>query len=282
MHRRARVVLGSLAFEDDAVTTRLLDRYVAEGGRALDLANVYRGGDAELAVGRWLRARRTRDDVVLYVKGCHPPSCSPRLVAREVQTARRLLGVDSLDVFLLHRDDPEVPVAEFAEALLAQMEAGMIRAFGVSNWTLPRFRALAECVGAAGKLVAFSNHFSLAEMVEPPWPGCLATTKDEVRALADSGVRVLAWSSLAGGYFAGGDPPSWRSEENGRRRDRVTELARELGATPTAVALAYVLHQPASLLPVVGTRSEAHLVDLLAAAEIDLSREQLGRLESGR
>jgi aryl-alcohol dehydrogenase-like predicted oxidoreductase len=218
----------------------------------------------------------------VYAKGCHPPRCSPTLVASEVDEARRLLGVDRIDVFILHRDVPSLAVAAFADALLEEVAADRIGGFGVSNWTVARLRELRDHLEATGErgLVAFSNHFSLAEMVSSPWPGCLAVSRQEVAALADADVKVLAWSSLATGFFAGREPASWDSADNRARRERAVALARQLGTSVPAVALAYVLHQPDYVLPVVGTRSEAHVDDAFRAERVRLSAEQLDWLEA--
>jgi aryl-alcohol dehydrogenase-like predicted oxidoreductase len=277
-----RLIFGTFDLPDTALAPRLLDRYLDAGGRALDVANVYRDGEASRAVGRWL-ARGPRDRAVLYAKGCHPPSCRPDLVAAEIDVARGLLDVDHIDVFVLHRDDPSFPVSAWAEALLAEVDAGRIGAFGVSNWTVGRLRELRAHVDATGAdhLRAFSNHFSLASMVSPPWPGCLALTRDDVTALGDLDVTVLAWSSLATGYFAGRDTPHWDSPANRARRDRAAQLGERLGASAPAVALAYVLHQPRHVRPVVGTRSEAHLDEALAASTIRLDDADLAWLERG-
>ena len=280
--RLSRIVFGTLDLPDDAAP-RLLDRFHEAGGRALDLANVYREGESQLAVGRWLRGRGGADGLVIYAKGCHPPNCRPDLVRPEVEKVLGALGVDRIDVFLLHRDDTALPVAAWADALLAEVDAGRIGAFGVSNWTLGRTRELAgrlEREGTGG-LVAFSNNFSLAEMLSPPWPDCLATTREELPALASLGLPLLAWSSVARGYFAGRDDPDWSSPANEARRARARELAARLGTTPTAVALAYVLNQPEHVLPVVGTRSVEHLDEALAAASLELSPGELEWLERG-
>jgi aryl-alcohol dehydrogenase-like predicted oxidoreductase len=273
-----RLVLGTSDLRDDAVTPRLLDRFYEAGGRALDLANVYGSGESERAVGRWLGSGG--DGVTLYVKGCHPPYCSPALVRAEVDEARAALGLDALDVFILHRDDTSLEAAEFGTALLAEVERGSIGSFGVSNWTLARYEELAAALGGdARHLTAFSNQFSLAEMVAPTWPGCLSMTSAEIASLDGDGVTALAWSSLAEGYFAGRESPSWASEPNEERRARARELAEERGTTPTAVALAYVLRQPSPVLALVGTRSEAHLDELIDAAELPLSPAQLAWLD---
>jgi aryl-alcohol dehydrogenase-like predicted oxidoreductase len=276
-----RIIFGTLDLPDGDRGARLLDRYVDAGGRALDVANVYQDGAASRTVGRWL-ARGARP--ALYAKGCHPPNCRPELVAAEVDRSRALLDADFLDVFILHRDDPALPVSHWADALLAEVEAGRIGAFGVSNWTIERagdLRAHLDAIGADG-LRAFSNHFSLARMVSPPWPGCLALSADDLRAVGELGMTVLAWSGLARGYFAGSDSPEWDSPDNRARRERAEELAARLGCSASAVALAYVLHQPEHVAAVVGTRSEAHLDEALGAAAIRLAPDELAWLEDGR
>src|SRR5262249_8052402 len=155
--------------------------------------------------------------------------------------------------------------------------------FGVSNWTRQRFeRLLAELGDDADRLAVFSNHFSLATMVTPTWPGCLAMSRDDIDALGRSGVTALTWASLAGGYFAGRDVPSWTSDENAERRRRATELAQTLGVTAPSVAVAYVLSRPTHVLAAAGTRSEAHLVELIAGARLDLGAEDIAWLEDGR
>jgi len=281
--RRSRIVLGTFALADNDVSPALLDRYYEAGGRALDLANVYLDGEASRAAGAWLRQRGPAGDMVLYAKGCHPPSCHPDLVRQEVEHALRLTGLDYLDVFLLHRDSTDVPVQAWVDALGAEVEAGRIGAFGVSNWRLGRTRELAAAAAGRGEhgLVAFSNHFSLAELVAEPWPDCIAVTGDELPELGAMGLRMLAWSSLATGYFAGREQPSWVSPANAARRERARELGAQRGVSPTAIALAYVLHQDDHVLPVIGTVSPAHLDEALAAAAIGLTSAEAAWLEHG-
>ncbi|HZU40955.1 MAG TPA: aldo/keto reductase [Solirubrobacteraceae bacterium] len=277
---RARIVFGTVALSGGPPAHTLLDRFRGAGGRALDLANSYEDGEAARAVGGWLAGRRLAGELTLYVKGCHPPTCRPELVGPEVERALRLLRVERLDVFLLHRDDPGFPVAAWAQALHAEVAAGRVGAVGVSNWTLVRTRELARAL-PAGELAAFSNHFSLADMLEAPWPGCLAVSRPGLCELAGMRVDVLAWSSLALGYFAGRESPSWSSPANAARRERARALASERGVSTTAIALAYVLHAGAHVLPVVRTGSAAHLDELMAAAELELSPAELEWLEAG-
>jgi aryl-alcohol dehydrogenase-like predicted oxidoreductase len=280
--RRSRLLFGSADLRDDDVTPTLLDRYYESGGRKLDLANVYGDGESEKAIGRWLASRGVRDQLDLHVKGCHPPYCDPSHVTLEVERARILLGADTLDSFTLHRDDLEVPVESFAEALLAQVERGTIASFGVSNWTYARFAELHAALGVdASRLAIFSNHFSLAEMLIPTWPGTLAMSQGELAALDRVGVVAIAWASLAGGFFAGREAPSWDGPDNIARRQRARDLAGRLGVSVPAVALAYVLSQGPRVWAAVGTRSLAHLDELLVAPGLELSADDLGWLRDG-
>jgi aryl-alcohol dehydrogenase-like predicted oxidoreductase len=281
--RRSRLVFGTVDLPDTPIAPRLLDRFYDAGCRLVDTANVYRGGESARAVGKWLNGGTSREGIVVYGKGCHPPFCSPDVVPAEVDEARRLLGVDRIDVFILHRDDTTVPVSAFADALLDQVALERIGAFGVSNWTPARLRELDDYVSGIGEsgLVTLSNHFSLAEMVFPPWPGCLGLTRREVLELEDLGIDFLAWSSIATWFFAGRDIPGWDTDANRARRDRASELAAQRRTSTSAVALAYVLHQPEFVLAAVGTGSEAHLDEALASAALELTADELAWLEAG-
>jgi aryl-alcohol dehydrogenase-like predicted oxidoreductase len=275
-------LFGSADLRDDDVTPTLLDRYYESGGLRLDLANVYGDGESEKAIGKWLASRGLRDGLELHVKGCHPPYCDPSHVAAEVERARMLLGADTLDSFTLHRDDLEIPVESFAETLLAQIDRGAIASFGVSNWTPARFEELRAALGVdASSLAIFSNHFSLAEMLTPTWPGTLAMSQGELTALDRAGVVAIAWASLAGGFFAGREAPSWEGPDNIARRRRAQELAARLGVSTPAVALAYVLSQGPRVWAAVGTRSLSHLEELLVAPGLELSADDLGWLRDG-
>ena len=241
---------------------------------------MYADGESQRAIGRWLRS--TGAEMTLYAKGCHPPHCSPSLVGREVDKARSDVGVEALDVFMLHRDDASLPAAAFGEALLEQVQRGSVKGFGVSNWTLARFVELQDALGDdARHLVVFSNHFSLVEMVTPTWPGTLGMSTDDLALIDGLGAVPLAWASLAAGYFGRRDSPSWDSDDNEQRRRRAERLAEERGTTATVVALAYVLNQPVRVLAAVGTRLDAHLEQLLGAATLDLPPGDVEWLESG-
>ena len=286
----SRLVFGSADLRDDGITGPLLDQFYEAGGRSLDVANVYADGESARAVGAWLTSRGVRDDVVLYAKGCHPPYCSPALVAAEVDKALSDLGVNQLDIFMLHRDDADVAVEDFAEALVQQVENGKLAGFGVSNWTMPRFRALAGCLdGARDQLVAFSNHFSLGEMVTPTWPGCLAMTRHDLDELAGYGVQALAWAGLAAGYFAGREVPKL-GQHHKRRPQSASKRAGERVQCVTCRDCALVRPAPAAArarrrgnaLPSSPGRGALGSANPLDAATAQLVGNRLSELGVGR
>jgi aryl-alcohol dehydrogenase-like predicted oxidoreductase len=259
----------------------LWEAFLEAGGTCFDTARHY--GDAtEDALGRLVERRGIRDSIVLFGKGAHEPDCRPDAVAPQLDRSLELLRSDRVDVYLLHRDDPAVPVGEFVDALDAEMQAGRARAVGVSNWTAERFEAFNAYAGRHGRTPAtvLSNQLSLAEMLEPVWDGCLR---------ADAGwhertqTPLLAWSAQARGFFSGrrdGEEMrrSWLSAANAERRRRAETLAARLGAPAVAVALAWLLARPFPTLAVVGPRDAGELAACLAAADIELGAEEAREL----
>ena len=195
----------------------------------------------------------------------------------------------------MHRDNPDVPVGEFVDAIDAELRAGRIRGpWGGSNWTRERFDEAVAYAERAGKArpTALSNNFSLAEMLDPIWAGCVAASDDAWKAwLTERQVVNFAWSSQGRGFFtpaAGRDRRDnaelvrvWYSEKNFARRDRAIELAGRLGKRPIHVALAYCLAQPFPVLPLIGPRRLVELDDSLQALDIALTPAQVRWLESG-
>jgi aryl-alcohol dehydrogenase-like predicted oxidoreductase len=302
--RRALPGLGrpasllALGFEDFAgfaAASILLDAFYERGGNVLDTAWLYLGGRTEAVLGEWLRARGVRDDVVVIGKGAHSPLTYPDVIGKQLTQSLDRMGTDHVDVYFMHRDNPEVPVGEFVDAMDAEVRAGRIRGpFGGSNWTRERFDAAVAYAERTGRArpTALSNNFSLAEMNEPIWAGCVSASDDTWKAwLADRQVINFAWSSQGRGFFtaaAGRDRRDsaelvrvWYSERNFARRDRAAELAENLGKSPIHVALAYCLHQPFPVVPLIGPRRLVELDDSLQALDITLTPGQVRWLDTG-
>jgi len=293
----SRLVLGSMVFrleppEAWARTCDLLDQFAALGGNAVDTAHIYGRGESERALGRWLAQRGNRDQMVIITKGAHPaPDWTPRLtpaaIAADLAESLERLGT-TIDLYLLHRDDPAMPVGPIVECLNEHLAAGRIRAMGASNWTPERIQEANEYAAARGLagFAASSPNLALAVPNKPHWPGTVSIAGDRA-ALAWYRARqfpVLAWSSQAGGFFSGRFSPDrpeaprmvqvYDSPGNWERLRRARELAAARGCTPVQVALAWVLHQPFPIFALIGPHSVAELQDSAGALAVHLTPEE--------
>lgn len=268
----ARLIMGTMVASPQNMpyVCALFDHYVSLGGNCLDTARVY---GTEGAVGEWLRLRGNRAQIVLIAKGAHHDQHGPRVnsqaIAEDLARSLELLQTDYIDLYLLHRDDPDVPVGPIVECLNEHKAAGRIRAFGGSNWTHARLQEANDYAHAHGltSFAASSPNFSLAVQNEPTWANCLSASTEpgERDWYAQTGIPLLAWSSQAQGFFTGRyrrDDTSnsemvrvWYNDANFVRLERVNELARQKGVTPVQVALAYVLCQPFPTFALIGPRT---------------------------
>jgi aryl-alcohol dehydrogenase-like predicted oxidoreductase len=269
------------------------------------MAHDYGGGAVERVFGHWLRERDVRDHVVIITKGAHHSvdrrRVTPFDIAADLHDSLARLKVESIDLYLLHRDDPSQPVGPIVDALNKHQRAGLIRAFGGSNWTHERIQA-ANAYAAANGLTGFavsSPHFSLADQIEEPWSECVSISGPVGEAARvyyrESGMPLLTWSSLASGFFSGRFTPDnlaaftsyedqlcvrcYCSEANFRRLDRARQLAAEKGFTLPQIALAYVLAQPLDVYALVGCRSRAEFSENLAALDCALTPDEMAWLD---
>ena len=209
-----------------------------------------------------------------------------------------------MDLHLLHRDDPSVPVGPIVEELNAQREAGRIRAFGGSNWQPDRIQEANDYAEAHGLVpfVASSPNYSLAVQAEEPWEDCISIGGGENAEkrvwYKESRMPVLAWSTLGRGFFSGkltkGNFSEVRNEleeccirafctaENFQRLERVQALARARNHSIAQVALAYLFHQPLDLFAIVGCTRPESFKECVSAFEIKLSDSEIEWLDLRR
>ena len=284
----SRVVMGVIS--QDGMEP-VLDDFFQSGGNSFDTAYIYGGGGCERMLGQWVADRDIREQVVILDKGAHTPHCTPQDLSAQIAEGLQRLQTDYIDIYMMHRDDPDVPVGEFMDVFHRHQSAGHIRAFGGSNWTLQRVQAANEYARSAGRpgFAAVSNHLSLARMIEAPWAGCLAASDDAWRQwLTRTQTPLMAWSSQAQGFVAGRADPNdrsnadlvrcWYSDDNFQRLDRAGQLAEKLGVPLVAVALAYVLCQPFPAFPLIGPQKPEETRTSLQALNVELSPDQLAWL----
>ncbi len=272
--------------------TVMFDDFVERGGTAFDTAYIYGRGACERMLGQWIRNRDIRSDVVVIGKGAHTPHCDPESITRQLGESLDRLQTDHVDIYFMHRDNPDIPVGEFVDVLDEHLRAGQIKAYGGSNWQLSRVaeaNAYAEKAGRA-PFVAVSNNFSLARAIDVPWAGCVSASDDESRTwLEKNQLALMPWSSQARGFFTGRAAPDdrsdaelvrcWYSDENFERLARAQELAERRGVAPTAIALAYVLFQEFATFPLIGPRALAETRSSLDALRIELTPQEVRWLD---
>jgi aryl-alcohol dehydrogenase-like predicted oxidoreductase len=259
----------------------VLDEYVRLGGTAIDTARVYEGGDSEHALGDWLARQpaSVRERLVIVSKGAHPDGdrrrVTPEEIERDLRDSVELLG-GPVDVYLLHRDDPSVPVGVIIETLNGLRSAGLIRAYGTSNWTTERIDE-ANAWAAANVLDGFcvsSQHLSLAVQNEEQWDDTRSANEPETYAWHErTQTPLLAWSAQARGYFFGRDGSEvlrvYDNEVNRERRRRAEQVGERLGFTASQVALAWALEQPFPVYACFGARSPDQVREAFGALDVD-------------
>ena len=265
------------------------DAWFEAGGNAFDTGFVYGGGVHEKVLGDWMTARGVAKQAVVVVKGAHSPYCTPRAIGMQLAMSLERLGLEKAAIYIMHRDNVAVPVAEFIDALNALKQAGKIGIFGGSNWSPARL-AEANAYAAAKGLEPFrilNNNLSLAVMEKPVWAGCITSNTPETLAFLRQGkVAHLSWSSQARGYFlpeglrnrlpADTAPETcFGSPANAERRTRAEALAAERAVSAHNVATAWVLGQSFPSFALIGPRSPGEIVSTLPGAALTLTEAEV-------
>jgi aryl-alcohol dehydrogenase-like predicted oxidoreductase len=271
----------------------LLKQAVEAGINFFDTANVYSDGSSEEIVGRALNEYARRDEIVIATKvhgamNAGRPNgrgLSRKSIMSEIDASLRRLGTDYVDLYQIHRWDSDTPIEETLEALHDVVQAGKVRYIGASSmyaWQFSKALYLAEQHGWT-RFVSMQDHYNLFNREE----------EREMHGLClDQGIAVLPWSPLARGRLTRDwDASTARSDtdEFGKTlyttpgdRDiveRVREIAEERGIPRARVALGWLLHKPVVCAPIVGARTTQHLEDAVAALDVQLSDDEINRLE---
>jgi aryl-alcohol dehydrogenase-like predicted oxidoreductase len=298
----SRLVLGSMVFHLDALdlTFAMLDAWRDAGGNVVDTAHLYSSGSSERAIGLYLQERGNREDWVILTKGAHHnpdrDRVTPEDITCDLRDSLARLKTDYIDLYVLHRDDPSVPVGEIVDVLNRHHRAGSIRAFGGSNWSPERLDA-ANAYAAEHGLQGFtlsSPHLSLAVPNGEIWKGCLdARSPEAMDWYSRRRMPLFAWSSSARGFFSGRFTPDWEPEEgkddtvrrvyfsdgNWERLRRARDLGDRLGFTPTEIAVAWLLHLPIPVFPLVGPATVEELRSSIRATQVELSPQDVRWLD---
>ncbi|MFF7363784.1 aldo/keto reductase [Streptomyces sp. NPDC008125] len=281
---------------DEAESFAVLDAYAAAGGNFVDTADAYsawvpgnQGGESETLVGKWLKARGNRADVVVATKvGAHPAyrGLATGTIKSAVEESLRRLDTDYIDLYYTHYDDESVPVEEIVTALDQLVKEGKVREIGASNISPERLRAslaFSEREGLA-RYVALQPHYNLVsrDTYEGPAQDLAAET-----GLGAVPYYALASGFLTGKYRPGTQVDSARAEKAGahlesERGQKVLSaldaVAEAHGAETATVALAWLASRPTVVAPIASARTPEQLPALLAVADLALSDQELDRL----
>jgi len=303
----APICLGGNVFGwtcDEPTSQAVLDAYVAGGGNFIDSADVYArwapgnvGGESEAILGRWMRARGNREQLVIATKvgsamgdGPNQRGLSRQHIVAAVEASLRRLQTDYIDLYQAHIDDAATPLDETLRAFDDLLRQGKVRYIGASNysaWRMVQALWTSDRRGYA-PYVCVQPRYNLVDRAEYERelePACLAL-----------GVGVITYSALGGGFLSGkyrrdGELPTTARADSVRQRymhergwavlDALLAVAEARGATPTQVALAWQLARPSVTAPIASATSVAQVQELLGAAALKLTTEELAALDVG-
>ena len=284
----SKLVLGCDNRDDLASGAIMWDAWIEAGGNAFDTGFVYGGGLHEKVLGQWIARRRVEKEIIVIAKGAHTPYCTPRAIAAQLDISLERLQINHAPIYIMHRDNPDVPVGEFVDALNRLVNAGRIGIYGGSNWSVARFeeaRAYAKANGLQPPVI-LNNNLSLAVMEKPVWAGCITSNMPEtLDYLRSNNITHLSWSSQARGYFLPADlrnrlspdtspETCFGSPANAERRKRAEDLAAKYKVSAHNIATAWVLAQGFPSFALVGPRSPGEIVSTLPGLSVKLSAEE--------
>jgi aryl-alcohol dehydrogenase-like predicted oxidoreductase len=298
-----RLVLGGNVFGWTAKgkeAFRILDRFADAGGRMIDTADVYsawvsghKGGESESLIGEWLKRSGRRGEMLIATKvgmlpGDGGAKLEPARIAAAAEASLKRLGVETIDLYYAHQDDEATPLEESLAAFDRLVKDGKVRALGASNYRAERL----------GEALAISARNGLAryEALQPEYHLMTRTRYEGAlqRLCVDEGIGVLPYYGLASGFLTG----KYRSTADFGQSVRgdgmakylnarglgvlgtLDAVARETGATQSQIALAWIAAQPGVAAPIASARTVEQLEELIGAMELELSEDQLARLDA--
>jgi aryl-alcohol dehydrogenase-like predicted oxidoreductase/predicted dehydrogenase len=292
----SRLVLGCDNQTSDIHAFAMFDYFYGAGGRVFDTAYIYNNGMGDKYLGNWINSRGVQEEVLVLGKGAHTPDCRPECIKPQIIESLERLSLDKIDIYCLHRDNNDIPVSEFIDALDEIKAEGLINKIGASNWKLDRFKQARDFALKENKepFTILSNNFSLAKMIDPVWPGCVAIDNNFLDYINQNNIMLFPWSSTARGFFikkkeiATSDHfsnPSmdeekrvWHSEANLKRREICFNIAAERNVEPIEIALAYVIQSSNLIFPLIGPRTINELNSSIYATSINLSDVEIEQL----
>jgi len=301
----SRICLGTMTYGsskwrewvlDEEASRPLIKQALEAGINFFDTADMYSLGASEEVLGRALKDfGPARDKVIIATKVFFPVGDDPnqrglsrKHVMHAIDDSLRRLGTDYVDLYQIHRFDPETPIEETLEALHDVVRAGKVLYLGASSMAAWQFAKMLYTTDANGwtRFATMQNHYNLIYREEE---------REMIPLCLEEGIGVLPWSPLARGLLAGKRRPETiraRTDTYGKQIygaeigaadahviERLEVVAAEQGLTPAQVALAWLLQKPGVVAPIVGASKPQHLDDAMAALKVRLAAEEIATLE---
>jgi aryl-alcohol dehydrogenase-like predicted oxidoreductase len=301
----SRICLGTMTYGssqwrpwvlDEEASRPLIREAIEAGINFFDTADMYSLGASEEVLGRALKNFGPgREQLVIATKVFYPMGDRPeqrglsrKHILSAIDDSLRRLGTDYVDLYQIHRFDPETPIEETLEALHDVVRAGKARYLGASSMPAWQFAKMLFTADAHGwtRFITMQNHYNLIYREEE---------REMIPFCLDQGIGVIPWSPLARGLLAGKQRPKTAraatdtyghelygeqvSEADACVIERLEALARDAGISPARMALAWLLQKPGVVAPIVGVSKPGHLGEAVGALEVQLSAETVVKLE---
>jgi aryl-alcohol dehydrogenase-like predicted oxidoreductase len=280
---------------DEAESFQTLDAYADAGGNFIDTADTYSswvtghsGGESETLIGRWMAARSNAGRMIVATKVGMAPGLAnlrPDTIRTAADASLRRLGVDRIDLYYAHRDDPSTPLYDTLQAFDALVKAGKVRYIAASNYTAPRLAEALDLSAREGlaRFDVLQPHYNLVHRFE--YEGALADL------CAREGIACVPYFALAKGFLTGkyrpghavesvraGSAREYLDERGLRVLEALDEISSAHQTTPGAVALAWLAAQPTVAAPIASARTPAQVHELLPMAGLKLSVGEIAHL----
>ena len=301
----SRLILGTMTYGDpqwrewvlpEDASRPFIERALAAGINFFDTADMYSKGVSEKILGQALKDFATREQVIIATKvynrmgdGPNDKGLSRKHILDSIDASLERLQTDYVDLYQIHRWDNETPIEETIEALHDVVKAGKARYIGASSmyaWQFAKALYLADLHGWT-RFVSMQNHYNLVYREEE---------REMLPLCQVEGIGVIPWSPLARGFLAGnrhrqsfGETARAKTDDFAHKLyydesdfqvvDRVVDLAKKRGVSPSQIALAWLLHQPGVTAPIIGASKIEHLEEAIAAVDLKLNQEECASLE---
>jgi len=274
----------------------LLDQYIEAGGNFLDTANIYahwipggRGGESEICLGQWLKARGNREQVFIATKIGFPYQGVPRslkadLIVEECNKSLQRMGIETIDLYYAHNDDRGTPLEETLEAFHRLVQAGKVRYIGASNylaWRLEEAWWTSRQHGWPTYQCVQQRHTYIRKKHGTTFDPQVAANEDLLDYCRNREITLLAYSALLSGAYTREDrqfDDNYLGADTENRVSTLRAVAREIEATPNQIVLAWMLASDPLVLPLIAASTTEQMDENLKALDIQLTEEELARL----